>query len=859
MAIELRVNGYTHLLDVDPARSLLSVLRDGLALTGAKFGCGEGECGACTVLLDGSAAHACKVPVGEVAGREITTIEGLVGEGGSARTLVAAFVRTGAFQCAFCTPGMVVAAAALLAANPHPTDDQVVAALDGNLCRCGTYPRILDAVRLAAGSPAEGSLAGDDVAAAVAAGAGEAAAAAYVDTAELLRYPLAVRGAQGERTETVLLPAGGLVALLLQPDSYAPGPPAQGGPESIVAWVHVAADGRVTGFTGKVEMGQGNRTSLAQMVAEEMRVPAGEVSMCMGDTDRTPWDMGTFGSLSTPQAGRQLRIAAAAARRLLDQGATGVHVVRGEGPLRPATEWTEAGKAEPRTAAWALATGVHHYTSDMRLPGMLYGKVLRPPRVGASLVSADAQSARAMAGVVVVQEDEFLGVAAPSTGLAVKALASVRAEWAGGSDLSGGPELLAQLRRTAAPRGEAGPGEWGGPVHMVEGDPDAALAAAERSLQRTYTIAHIAHVPLETRAALAVWQEGALTVWTGTQRPFEVRDRLAEALELPEERVRVIVPDTGSGYGGKHTPECALEAARLARAAGRPVRVVWTREEEFRWAYFRPAGLVDVRAAFRSDGVITALELDNINSGAAGIHPVYAIPNQRLVFRPADLPVREGSYRALAATANHFAREMLIDEIAETLAIDPVELRLRNLTDDRAREVLEAVAGAEAGAADSSTSRSTKRGWGVALGFEKGSYVATGVEVEVPEGWDGGTASVGRAGLRVRRVVTAFDCGAVVNPDNLRNQIVGATIMGLGGALFEAIDLEDGVVANARLSQYRVPRFSDVPPIEVIVLDRKDTRPAGAGETPIVAIAPAIGAAISRATGMRPTGMPMAR
>ena len=270
---------------------------------------------------------------------------------------------------------------------------------------------------------------------------------------------------------------------------------------------------------------------------------------------------------------------------------------------------------------------------------------------------------------------------------------------------------------------------------------------------------------------------------------------------------------------------------------------------------------MDLRTAFDDDGRILAFELENINAGMAGIKPVYAIPNQRLVFRPADSPFRQGSYRALAATANHFARELHVDEIAATLRLDPVELRLRNLTDNRAAEVLRAAAERFGWATSTSPGPSTglRRGAGIALGWEKGSYIATAVEIEVPVDWDGGTASPGKAGLRVLRAVSAFDCGAVVNPDNLRNQMEGALVMGLGGALFEAIDFDAGVVSNAHLADYRVPRFADVPEIELVVLDRKDMRSAGAGETPIIAVAPALAAAITRATGRRPTGLPLAR
>lgn len=221
------------------------------------------------------------------------------------------------------------------------------------------------------------------------------------------------------------------------------------------------------------------------------------------------------------------------------------------------------------------------------------------------------------------------------------------------------------------------------------GSLDAGLVEAELRLEATYTVAYIAYAPLETRAALAEWDGDRLTVWTGTQRPFGVQAELAAAFQLPLEHVRVIVPDTGSGYGGKHTGDAAIEAARLARAAGRPVKVVWTREEEFTWAYFRPAGVIDVRSGARRDGTVTAWEFHTYNAEPAAIRPAYAFANQRIEFHPVQPLLRQGSYRALAATANHFfamfARESHMDELAHALGIDPLELRLRNLRDDRLR------------------------------------------------------------------------------------------------------------------------------------------------------------------------------
>jgi nicotinate dehydrogenase subunit B len=645
--------------------------------------------------------------------------------------------------------------------------------------------------------------------------------------------------------------------------------------DDIAAWLHVAEDGAVTAFTGKVEMGQDIRTSLTQAVAEELRVPLGSIRLVMGDTDLTPFDAGTFGSRTTPAMAPQLRKAAAAAREALKEraaaqwrvdkaglqvedgfvvhppsrrrssyGALGkgqklVRVLAGEAELSPPERWTVAGRDARNVKGAEVVTGRHRYTSDVTQPGLWHGKVLRPPALGATLASLDAAAAEVMPGVVVVRDGEFAGVVAARAPLAARALEALQPAWKTTPQLPG-RELWERLRKPVPSEGQRG--RRGGP-HVV-GSVEAGLAAAHRRHQATYQAAYIAHVPLEPRAAVAEWTDGRLTVWTGTQRPFGVRGELAEAFRLPEDRVRVIVPDTGSAYGGKHSGECAVEAARLAKAAGRPVKLVWSREEEFRWAYFRPAGVIDVRSGVDAAGKLTAWEMHNYNSGSAGIRTPYEAPNQHIEFHAADSPLRQGSYRALASTANNFARESQLDELAHLLGTDPLELRRRNLKDARLRAVLDAAAerfgwgrAPEAGA-----------GHGIACGTEKGGYVATCAEVRVNTGGQ----------TRVVRLVAAFECGAVVNPDGLRNQVEGCLVMALGGALFEAVAFDEGQVLNARLSQYRVPRFSDVPRIEVVLLDRKDLPSAGAGEAPMIAVAPAVAGALFMATGKRLRSLPLA-
>jgi isoquinoline 1-oxidoreductase len=644
-------------------------------------------------------------------------------------------------------------------------------------------------------------------------------------------------------------------------------------PQDIAAWLHVNENGEVTVCTGKVEVGQNIRTSLTQAVAEELSVAPGSIHLLMGDTDRVPFDMGTFGSRTTPTMTPQLRRAASTAREALiglaaeawkvdpvkliaangavtdpesqrtasyaelTKGRELAKAIPAEDSLTPPAQWKVMGKPLAKVTGRDIVMGRHRYPSDIKLPGMLYGKVLRPPAFDATLTSLDAHEAEAIPGVTVVHDGNFVGIAAPNPRVAASALAALHAAWQSPPQPSS-DELFEYLKKNV----EQGEDH----NRHVTGSMEKGLADASQRLQQTYTVAYIAHAPLEPRAAVAEWRDGKVTVWTGTQRPFGVRGELAEAFRLTEDKVRVVMPDMGSGYGGKHTGEAAVESARLAQAARQPVKLVWTREEEFTWAYFRPAGVIEISAGVASDGAITAWEFHNYNSGSAAIGTLYNIPNQLIEFHPVKSPLRQGSYRSLAAAANHFARESFMDELAHLAKMDPLDFRLKNLTDARFRDALEAAAQKFGWG---KAKPQPGHGFGIAGGFDKSGYVATCAEVAV----DPASRQV-----RVLRVVTAFDCGAVVNPDQLRNQIEGANNMGIGGALFEAIQFANGRILNPHFAQYRVPRFSDAPAIEVVLIDRKDVPSAGAGETPIVGIAPATGNAIFAATGKRLRALPMA-
>jgi len=681
-----------------------------------------------------------------------------------------------------------------------------------------------------------------------------------------------------DRRKFFKLSGGGLVVAFVLHDLISLGnkgisSPEESEPGSVDAWIHIGEDGKVNIFTGKVEVGQNIRTSLSQIVAEELMVPVSSITMIMGDTDLVPYDAGTYGSRTTPQMGTQLRKAAATAREALielaakkwDTPATNLHAEGGmivnattkekinygaltkgqqllmtisdNVPVIAAKDWKVAGKSASKIDQRDFISGRHKYVSDMKLPGMLYGKVLRQPSYGAKLIEADLAKAKNIHGVIVVKDGDFVAVAAPDSTTAKKALLAIDAKWEESKDHPSNANIFEYLlRNISEEKDERDRG-------ATTGDVESGLTEAAFKYSNTYNINYIAHVPLEPRAAIAQWADGKLTVWTGTQRPFGVQEELAETFRLNKEKVRVIMPDTGSGYGGKHSGEAAIEAARLAQEAKAPVKVVWTREEEFVWAYFRPGGVIKVNAGVNKDGTITAWKFTNYNSGGAGLDTQYKASNKQIAHVPSNTPLRQGSYRGLAATANVFARECSMTDLARLIGMDPLDFRVKNLDDDRFIAVLQAAAKAFGWGKP----KTAGHGCGIAGGFEKGGHVGTCAEVMVNSDKE----------VKVLRVTQAFECGAIVNPHHLENQAIGSIIQGLGGALFEAVQFADGKILNAGLSSYRVPRFSDVPKIEVILVDRKDLPSAGAGEAAIIGVAPAIRNAILDAAGTALNTLPM--
>jgi isoquinoline 1-oxidoreductase subunit beta len=665
------------------------------------------------------------------------------------------------------------------------------------------------------------------------------------------------------------------------------------GARTIGARIHLGVDGSITVLCGKVEGGQGARTEMTQAAAEELRVEPSRIQLILGDTALVPDDGITAGSGSTPRTVPEVRRAAASARNFLLEfaakkwevapdschveagkasheathrslsyadlaGDTGslkqfADATPGEVTLIPAEQFSILGKPILRPNGRDIVTGAHQYPSDIQRPGMLYGKILRGPAYGAKLVDLDPRPAQALNGVKVIRDDQFAGVVAPTTFRAEQAIAALAktAKWETVSNEISSQSLYDDLKKNV--RG-------GLPANPFTEE----ITNAKHSLRGSYHVAYVQHAPLEPRAAVAEWpDDGQLTVWASTQNPFGHRRELGGAFHLSEDKLRVIVPDFGAGFGGKHTGECSVEAARLAKAAGKPVSLRWTREEEFTWAYFRPAGVIETEASLNAEGKLTSWHFLNINSGPSAIETPYnCAGKKRDVYLQSTPPLRHGSYRGLAATANTFARECFMDELAAAAGMDPLKFRLAHLENDdestrRLRAVLEAAAQNFDWAARVQK-KSPNIGVGLACGTEKGSYVAACVEIEIDrEQANPNATGRGASSIKVRHVSQTFECGAILNPDNLRKQVEGAIVMGLGPALREEMRFENGRITNASFRKYEVPRFDDLPEIDIQLLNRPDLRSAGAGETPIIAVAPAIANAVYHATGSRIRQMPI--
>jgi CO/xanthine dehydrogenase Mo-binding subunit len=663
-----------------------------------------------------------------------------------------------------------------------------------------------------------------------------------------------------------------------QEPEHIPARPA-GYPSDFNAYLKIGADGRVGCFVGKVELGQGNMTSLAQLAAEELDVGLDRVDMVMGDTDLCPWDMGTFGSLSIWQFGPVLRAAAAEARAVLVQMAAerlgapverlrvddGVVSVEGdpsrkvaygalvegrrverhlpEAKVKAVAKYRIVGHDAPRKDARLKVTGAARYAADIPLEGALYACVLRPPAHGAKLKSLDASGAEALPGVRVVREGDLVAVLHPRSDLAREALGRLKPEFLPSPSTLDDSTIYGHLEKAAPPAKElASRGA------LAQGE-----ALSVQRLDADYLNAYVAHAPMEPHAASAKWENGRVTVWASTQAPFMVKAQVAQALGIPPKDVRVITPFVGGGFGGKSAGPQAVEAARLARAAGRPVKVVWDRREEFFLDTFRPAAVVKVRAGLDKGGHVALWDYHTYCAGDREAESPYEVPHQRIQASggwsggnpPGLHPFGIGPWRAPSANTNVFARESHMDALAAKAGADPLAFRLAHLKDSRIIAALRAVEkrfGWVPGPAPSG------RGAGVACGVYRNTVVAAMAEVTVDKG-------TGR--VKVKRVVLAQDMGLIVNPDGARQQMEGCVVMGLGYALTEGIRFKEGRVLDENFDTYAIPRFSWIPGIETILIPNPGLAAQGGGEPPIILMGALIANAIHDAVGIRMRELPM--
>ena len=650
-------------------------------------------------------------------------------------------------------------------------------------------------------------------------------------------------------------------------------------PTDYNAFLRIGADGRVACYTGKIEMGQGIVTSLAQELADELDVSLDAVDMVMGDTDLCPWDMGTFGSMSTRSFGPALRSAGAEARMVLlelgsghlktsveklatengfvfdkenkrsrvsyAQLAQGKKIERhatGKVAVKKPSEFKIVGTAVLRRDAREKVTGNAKYAGDVEFPGMLYAKILRPPAHGAKLVDVDLSEAKQMKDVLVFKEGDFVAVLHQHPDVAEMALSKIKAKFDKPQTDLDDKNIFDYLLKVA-PEGR---------VVTKDGDLQRGESEAKAIVEETYLDGYKAHAPIEPHTAVVKIEGDKATVWASTQTPFGAQQEVARELGFPPENVRVMPLFVGGGFGGKTRNLQVVEAARLAKLSGKPVQVAWTRNEEFVYDSFRPAAVVKIKSGVTDKGRISFWDYQVYFAGERGAQQFYNIPNHSTTSHgggfgagPTGHPFATGAWRAPGNNTNTFARESQIDIMAAKAGLDPLEFRMQNLTDKKMQRVLKTVAerfGWKPGKAPSG------RGCGIACGTDAGTYVATMAEVEV----DKATGNV-----MVKRVVCAQDMGLAINPEGAMIQMEGCLTMGLGYALKEHIRFKNGEIFDLNFDTYEIPRFSWLPKIETVIIDNKDSDPQGGGEPAIITMGAVVANAIYDAVGARLFQLPL--
>ena len=649
-------------------------------------------------------------------------------------------------------------------------------------------------------------------------------------------------------------------------------------PKDYNAFLQITEDGMVNCFTGKIEMGQGAITSLPQMMADELNVPLEKIKMIMGDTDLCPWDAGTWGSQTTQTFGPAMRAAAAEARGVLvgmasqqlgvpetqldvkDGVVTDIknpknmvsygQLAKGKKlekflDVKPTVEsfekFTYVGKSYNHSDALQKVTGAAKYAGDLKLPGMVYARILRPPSLGAKLTTVDWADAEKIAGTKVVRDGDLIAVLNENRDRADEAVVKIKAEYSFDEKPVNDKTIYDWFIN--AEKNER--------VLRTKGDLDAGRQQSSKVFESEYRFPYLAHAPIETHTALAEYKDGKMTIWAATQSPFGLQDGASRELELPLDKVRVITPFVGGGFGGKGMYVQGVEAAKLARLSGKPVMLMWTREEEFQNDIFHPAGVTKVRSGIDDQGLIKFWDYQIIMGGTRGGDTIYDVPNEKAASYsqkqggPALHAFATGAWRAPNAQDNTFAREVQIDIMASAAGLDPVEFRLKNLKDEKMVACLKAVVEKFGYKPAKSPSG---RGIGVAVGTDAGTWVAEIAEIKI----DKNTGKV-----QLVRIACAQDMGLCVNPQGALIQMEGCEMMGMGFTFSEEILFEGGKVNNPGFDSYEIPKFTWTPKMENVILERKDKAPRGGGEPAIIAVAAVVANAIYDATGARFYRFPM--
>lgn len=644
------------------------------------------------------------------------------------------------------------------------------------------------------------------------------------------------------------------------------------------AFLQIAEDGTITCYTGKIEMGQGIITSLPQMMADELNVPVNKIRMVIGDTDLCPYDSGTWGSQSTQTFGPAMRAAAAEARAVLvDLGSAQLGVPASQLEVRDGvitdtkdpkktvsygqlakgkklekyldvkpkvedyTKFTYVGKPYTHADALLKVKGEAKYAGDIKIPGMVYARILRPPSHNAKLTTVDYSAAEKVPGTQVVKDGDFVAVLNADRDSADEAIAKIRAEYS--FDEKDVNEKTIHDRMVQANSREN--------VVKTTGDLETGRQQSEKVFESEYRFPYLAHAPIETHTAVANFEGDKVTVWAATQTPYPLQDGICKQLSMPLEKVRVITPFVGGGFGGKSAFQQGIEAARLARLSGKPVMVQWTRDEEFFYDNFHTASVIKVRSGIDRDGMIKLWDYKIYYAGTRGSETIYDVPNAKTTDysqqreSPSVHQFATGPWRGPNAQDNTFAREVQIDIMAVAAGMDPLEFRLKNLKDEKMIACLKSVA--EKFGYKPSKGPSG-RGIGIAVGTDAGTWVAHIAEVKV----DKNTGKV-----TVVRIACSQDMGLCVNPQGATLQMEGCLTMGLGYTFSEELHFEGGNITDRGFDNYQIPRFSWLPKMDTVILDRKDKAPKGGGEPAIVAVGAVVANAIFDATGARLYRFPM--